>query len=47
VRDQPEGAGDGVIEVAGPEQFRFDEFIQEGLRVKGGPRTVVADPKAR
>jgi uncharacterized protein YbjT (DUF2867 family) len=38
---------DGVIEVAGPEQFRFDEFIQQGLRAKGDPRTVVADPKAR
>jgi uncharacterized protein YbjT (DUF2867 family) len=38
---------DGVIEVAGPEQFRFDEFIQQGLMAKGDPRTVVADPKAR
>jgi uncharacterized protein YbjT (DUF2867 family) len=38
---------DGVIEVAGPEQFRFDEFIQEVLRAKRDPRTVVADPKAR
>jgi uncharacterized protein YbjT (DUF2867 family) len=37
----------GVIEVAGPEQFRFDEFIQQGLRAKGDPRTVVADPTAR
>jgi uncharacterized protein YbjT (DUF2867 family) len=38
---------DGVIEIAGPEQFRFDEFIQQGLMAKGDPRTVVADPKAR
>ena len=38
---------DGVIELAGPEQFRFDEFIQQALRAKGDPRTVVADPKAR
>jgi uncharacterized protein YbjT (DUF2867 family) len=38
---------DGVIEVAGPQQFRFDEFIQQGLMAKGDPRTVVADPKAR
>jgi uncharacterized protein YbjT (DUF2867 family) len=38
---------DGVVEVAGPEQFRFDEFIQQALRAKGDPRTVVADPKAR
>jgi uncharacterized protein YbjT (DUF2867 family) len=38
---------DGVIEIAGPEQFRFDEFIEQGLRAKGDPRRVVADPKAR
>jgi uncharacterized protein YbjT (DUF2867 family) len=38
---------DGVIEIAGPEQFRFDEFIRQGLMAKGDPRTVVADPKAR
>jgi len=38
---------DGVIEIGGPEQFRFDEFIQQALMVKGDPRTVVADPKAR
>ena len=38
---------EGVIEVAGPEQFRFDEFIQRGLTAKGDPRTVIADPKAR
>jgi uncharacterized protein YbjT (DUF2867 family) len=37
---------DGVIEVAGPEQFRFDEFVQRDLKAKGDPRTVVADPKA-
>jgi uncharacterized protein YbjT (DUF2867 family) len=38
---------DGVIEVAGPEEFRFDEFVQRALTAKGDPRTVVADPKAR
>jgi uncharacterized protein YbjT (DUF2867 family) len=38
---------DGVIEIAGPEEFRFDEFIQQTLEAKGDPRTVVADPKAR
>ena len=38
---------DGVVEIAGPEQFRFDEFIQHGLTAKGDPRTVVADPEAR
>jgi uncharacterized protein YbjT (DUF2867 family) len=38
---------DGVIEVAGPEQFRLDELIQQYLTARGDPRTVVADPKAR
>ena len=38
---------DGIIEVAGPEQFRLDELIHQGLAAKGDPRTVVADPKAR
>jgi uncharacterized protein YbjT (DUF2867 family) len=38
---------DGVIEIAGPEQFRFEEFIQQALTAKGDPRTVVADPNAR
>jgi uncharacterized protein YbjT (DUF2867 family) len=38
---------DGVIEIAGPEEFRFDEFIQQALKAKGDPRTVVADPTAR
>jgi len=38
---------DGVLEIAGPEQFRFDEFIRQGLTSMGDPRTVVADPEAR
>ena len=38
---------EGVIEVAGPEQFRLDELIHQGLAAKGDQRTVVADPKAR
>ena len=38
---------DGVIEIAGPEEFRLAELIQQGLTAKGDPRTVVADPKAR
>ena len=38
---------DGVIEIAGPEQFRFDEFIGHGLKAQGDLRTVVADPDAR
>jgi uncharacterized protein YbjT (DUF2867 family) len=38
---------DGIIEVAGPEQFRLDELIRQGLLAKGDSRSVVADPKAR
>jgi uncharacterized protein YbjT (DUF2867 family) len=37
---------DGVIEIAGPEQFHLDELIRQG-RAKDDPRTVVADPEAR
>jgi uncharacterized protein YbjT (DUF2867 family) len=37
----------GMVEVGGPEQFRFDEFVREGLRALGDPREVVADPDAR
>ena len=40
-------AADGVIEIAGPEEFRLDELIRQGLQAKGDPRTVVADPEAR
>jgi uncharacterized protein YbjT (DUF2867 family) len=40
-------AAGGIVEVAGPEQFRLDELIQQGLMAKGDPRTVVADPGAR
>src|SRR5436189_1619183 len=38
---------DGMVEVAGPEELRFDEFIRRGLTAKGDPRTVVTDPNAR
>jgi uncharacterized protein YbjT (DUF2867 family) len=37
----------GTVEVAGPEQFRFDEFISRGLSARNDPREVVADPHAR
>jgi uncharacterized protein YbjT (DUF2867 family) len=37
----------GLVEVAGPDQFRLDEYIQRGLTVLGDPRIVVADPHAR
>lgn len=36
----------GVVEVAGPEQFRLDELIREGLRVRQDAREVVADPQS-
>ena len=38
---------DGIVEIGGPEQFRFDEFIGEGLSALGDARTVVTDPEAR
>ncbi len=37
----------GMVEVAGPQRFRFDEFIHQGLRASNDPREVVVDPKAR
>jgi uncharacterized protein YbjT (DUF2867 family) len=37
----------GTIEVAGPEQFRFDELIRKGLGARNDPRQVVVDPHAR
>jgi uncharacterized protein YbjT (DUF2867 family) len=38
---------DGIIEIAGPEQFQLDEFIRQGLEAHGDARTVVADQNAR
>lgn len=37
----------GTVEVAGPERFRFDEFISRGLIARKDTREVVADPHAR
>jgi uncharacterized protein YbjT (DUF2867 family) len=37
----------GMIEVAGPQRFRFDEFIRRGLRARNDSRDVVVDPNAR
>jgi uncharacterized protein YbjT (DUF2867 family) len=37
----------GGIEIAGPEEFGFDEFIADVLAARGDSRTVVADPHAR
>jgi uncharacterized protein YbjT (DUF2867 family) len=36
-----------IVEVAGPQQFRFDEFIKLGLSAGHDPRVVIADPHAR
>ena len=36
----------GIVEVAGPEQFRLDELIRRRLAAIGDPREVVTDPNA-
>lgn len=37
----------GIVEIGGPEQFRFDELIRRGLEARGDTRHVVADPEAQ
>ena len=37
----------GIVELAGPEQFRFDELARRVLKAKNDPRTVIADSHAR
>jgi len=37
----------GLVEVAGPEQFQLNELIQRSLRERHDSREVVADPAAR
>jgi uncharacterized protein YbjT (DUF2867 family) len=37
----------GIVEIAGPEQFRFDELVRRALAAREDPRQVVADPDAR
>jgi uncharacterized protein YbjT (DUF2867 family) len=37
----------GMVEVAGPEQFRLDELVRGALRTRNDPREVVTDPQAR
>jgi uncharacterized protein YbjT (DUF2867 family) len=37
----------GIVEVAGPEQFRLDELIRRGLSARHDPRQVITDPQAR
>jgi uncharacterized protein YbjT (DUF2867 family) len=37
----------GQVEVAGPEQYRMDDFFRKALAARNDPREVVTDPKAR
>jgi uncharacterized protein YbjT (DUF2867 family) len=37
----------GIVEVAGPEQFRLDELVRRYLSAHDDPRSVIADPRAR
>jgi uncharacterized protein YbjT (DUF2867 family) len=37
----------GIVELEGPDQFPFDEFIRRGLSASKDPREVIADPHAR
>jgi uncharacterized protein YbjT (DUF2867 family) len=37
----------GMVEIAGPEQFRLDELIRGMLTARNDPREVVTDPQAR
>lgn len=36
----------GVVEIAGPDRYRLDDLVREGLAARNDPRTVVADPHA-
>lgn len=36
----------GIVEVAGPQQFRLDEFVLQALQAHNDGRKVVADPAA-
>jgi uncharacterized protein YbjT (DUF2867 family) len=37
----------GIVEVAGPQQFRLDELIRRFFRERRDPREVITDPHAR
>jgi uncharacterized protein YbjT (DUF2867 family) len=37
----------GTVEIGGPEQFRLDELIRQGLAACHDPREVITDPHAR
>jgi len=36
----------GIVDVAGPEQYRMDELVRRALQAHDDPRQVVADPAA-
>lgn len=38
---------DGIVDVAGPEQFRLDQVVQQQLAAGGDGRRVLSDPTAR
>jgi len=37
----------GFLEIAGPDRFRFDECLRQGLSARKDPREVVGDPNGR
>jgi uncharacterized protein YbjT (DUF2867 family) len=37
----------GTVEIGGPEKFRLDELIRQGLAARKDPREVIGDPQAR
>ena len=37
----------GIVEVAGPQQFRLDQLMRRGLSARHDPREVITDPHAR
>ncbi len=41
------GPVNGIVELAGPERFRFDELVRRVLMANDDPRRVTADPHAR
>ncbi|WP_328531373.1 SDR family oxidoreductase [Nocardioides sp. NBC_00368] len=36
----------GIVEIGGPQRYRFDEFVAAALKRVGDPRRVVTDPQA-
>ena len=36
----------GAVEIGGPDKFRLDEFVRQGLAAQHDPRQVIADPQS-